>query len=49
MSNQYKKIIEEREKEIGRLQGNIYYRDDNKDELKIRSQSEFIKEENDKL
>ena len=47
--NQYKKIIEEREKEIGRLQGNIYYGDDNKDELKLRYQSEFIKEENDKL
>ena len=49
MSNQYKKIIEEREKEIGRIQGNIYYGDNNKDELKLRYQSEFIKEENDKL
>ena len=47
--NQYKKIIEEREKEIGRIQGNIYYGDNNKDELKLRYQSEFIKEENDKL
>ena len=47
--NQYKKIIEEREKEIARLQGHMYYGDDNKDELKLRYQSEFIKEENDKL
>ncbi len=47
--NQYQKVLEEREKEIKRLQEHIYYNDENKDELKLRYQSEFIKEENDKL